>query len=263
MNAASPDRLRVVELSLQVDEAVAVLWAAGNVPMVWRLLLEDCERLCVAGVMPADASTELQLLQELCEHGAALYPPSEPPSPAHRDLLDRIAAARRRLVARLQGRTARANRVRRWLLLGILPLLLGVVAFLLFRNTVSARASATYSSDYPVSQATDGLSHTDWLLPSQQAGWLELSFARPRAVQRVVLRNSSNGFYGDRATKAVRVEAYSGDRVVVSARGEFPPLGDQRPLLTLPLSASEVTHVRISIESYYGNGGGLAEVNVQ
>lgn len=265
MTSQPLEHLRVLELSREVDKAVDQLWAAGNLPLVLRLLLEDCRRIIGSlRSLPDPDPTELASLDDLCREGSALGTPEleRELSPSHRELLARLASGRRRGIRRLRASNPRARRARLLVLAVALPAFASLV-FLLLRNVPTAQASATYSSDFPASQAIDGLSKTEWLLPQQQTGWLELTFARPRSVRAVRLRNAENTYFRDRATKAFKVEAYSGASVVATARGQFPPIEANAGPLTVSLSAREVTHLRITVESFYGNGGGIAEVKVQ
>jgi hypothetical protein len=256
------ERHRVLELSREVDGAVDQLWAAGKVSVVFRLLLEDCERLL--GSLRASESSDANELDELCRQGSALGTPQldRDFTPAHRELLGRLASGRRRSIARLRGAGARKRRLRRLALVVALPLL-AVTAFALFRNVSTARASGTYSGDYPARQAIDGLSKTEWLLPHQQTGWLELTFARPRDVRALELRNATNGYYRDRAAKLVKVEAYARTKLVAAGKIDFLPIESNQGPVTVKLDARDVTHVRVTVESFYGGGGGLAEIEVK
>lgn len=265
MTSQSMDRFRVLELSREVDEAVDQLWAAGNLSLVLRLLLEDCRRLIDSQRSSPETDAEaVTLLDELCREGSVLGTPEleRELSPPHRELLTRLASGRRRCIRRLRASDPRSRRARRLALVAA-GLVLSALVFLLFRNAPTALASGTYSDDFPASQAIDGLSKTEWLLPQGHAGWLELAFNRPRNVREVRLHNAQNGHFLDRATKSFKVEAYSRSRVVATARGEFPPIEAHAGSVTVELAARDVTHVRITVDSFYGNGGGLAEVNVR
>lgn len=256
------ERHRVLELSREVDDAVDRLWSAGKLSVVLRLLLEDCQRLL--GSLRASNGADVSELTELCLEGSTLGVPQldRELTPAHRELLARLASGRRRSLAQLNDGGARRRR-RRLLALVLGTATLAAVAFALFRNVQSARASGTYSSDFLAAQAIDGLSKTEWLLPHQQTGWLEVAFARPRDVEALVLHNAMNGHYRDRAAKLVKVEAYSGTQLLATAQVEFPAIDADKGPLTVDLAARNVTHVRIAIESFYGSGGGLAEVTVK
>jgi hypothetical protein len=262
MTPEALEKYRVLELSREVDDAVDRLWSAGKVSLVLRLLLEDCQRLLgsLRALQGADASE----LTELCLDCLMLGTPQldRDLTPAHRELLGRLAAGRRRSVAQLRDAAAQRRRV--LLLVGVLgSLTLAGVVIALLRNVTTAYASGTYSSDFLASQAIDGLSKTEWLLPHQQVGWLELRFTRPRDVDALVLRNAMNGHYRDRAAKSVNVEAYSGTQLLTTTKAEFPAIDAAKGPLTVALAVRNVTHVRIAIQSFHGGGGGLAEVEVK
>jgi len=266
MSEQALERWRALELARQVDEAVDPLWAAGKIAIVLRLLLEDCSRL--VGMRAASAlpqAPELVCLEELCRGTLALGTPNleRELTPAHHQLLADLVSARTWYLRRLR-RAEPGPRWRRRLALAAAAAVLIAVSFGLWaRNAPLLRASGVYSGDFPASQATDGLSRTEWLLPEKQPGWLELSYRRPRTLRTVLLRNSENSYFHDRATKSFRIRAFSRGRLVASAKGELPPIEANRGWLNVPLVARDVTELRIDVDSFYGLGGGLAEVDVQ
>lgn len=262
MSSEILERSRALELAREVDTAVDQLWAAGSAALVLRLLLEDCQRLLRAWHSSSEAEGGALLqLDTLCQSATSLGTPGleRELGPAHLELLEQLASTRRRCVVQLQGSSVRAKRRRRAAAAALLATV-GVVGFFLFRNTATAQVSSSYGSDFPAQNVLDGLKKTEWLLPDGQTGWLELTFSRPRSVKVVRLTNSLNGQYHDRATKAFKLEAFTGARVVATAHGAFPPIAETQPTLSVPLVARDVTHIRVTIESYYRSGAGLAEV---
>lgn len=257
---------RALELARQVDEAVDPLWAAGKVAIVLRLLLEDGSRLVGARADSADArAPELVCLDEACQRALALGTAEleRELSPAHHQVLAGLASARARYLRRLR-RAEPGARWRRRLGVAAVAISLSAVSGALWaRNAATLRASASYSSDFPASQASDGLSRTEWLLPDNQLGWLELAYLRPRALRTVRLRNAENSYFHDRATKSFRLQAFSRGRVVATASGQLPTIAASRGWEDVPLVARDVTALRIEVLSFYGLGGGLAEVEVQ
>jgi hypothetical protein len=109
----------------------------------------------------------------------------------------------------------------------------------------------------------DGLTKTEWLLPDKQTGFLELVFSRPRVIESVRLRNASNSPFSDRATKAFKIEAFANTRLIATAQGEFPSIAKDKGPISIPLAGRDITHLRITINSFYGLGAGLAEVQVR
>lgn len=265
MNGEALDRGRALELTREVDVAVDQLWAAGKLSMVLRLLLEDCERLLRAlRSLPGAAPSEVALLEALCQTGSALGIPAleRELSPAHHELLARLASGRRRSVSRLRGSRAWSKRWR-FIAAFALVALAVVAAVAVFRNKVTARASDTYSSDFPAAQSVDGLTKTEWLLPDKKTGWLELTFSRPRAMGSLRLLNCSNAPWRDRATKSFTIEAFADTRLVATTTGKFPPIKEASEPLLVPLAAQGVTRIRIAVDSFYGSGGGLAEAEAR
>jgi hypothetical protein len=264
MISNTTERARVLELSEEVSVAIEPLWAAGKASLVLRLLLEDCARLLdVARPVSEAESRVLASLEELCQRGTSLGVPllERELAATHRELLGQLAVWRRRCISQLRGSGARR---RRYLWSAAALALLGIasLAFFVFSNTPTASASGVFASDTPASEAIDGLSKTEWLLPDRETGWLELEFARPRAIDSVQIQNGSNRHYLDRGAKTIKLEAIGHGRVLATARGDFPPITSAAPPVTFPLRADGVTKVRITIESFYGVGGGLAEVRV-
>lgn len=123
-------------------------------------------------------------------------------------------------------------------------------------------ASTTFNATYPPEHAVDGLIATEWLLPDNTEGWIDLSFKSPRSVRSVTLSNCHNGGFQDRSSANVRVTAFSGDRVVATADGAFTKISGERADLNLRLHANDVTRVRAEVLSHFGRGGGFAEVEV-
>lgn len=145
---------------------------------------------------------------------------------------------------------------------GFLLVLLVVVVWRLWGRPV-ATASAVYSSHHPAANAIDGLLATEWLLPDDTPGWLQISYHSPRAVHAVRLLNAHNIHFQDRAAENVRVTAYCEHQAVASAEGRFAQIVADRSPLDLDLRADCVTHLRVEVLSYFKTGGGLAEVEVR
>ena len=123
-------------------------------------------------------------------------------------------------------------------------------------------ASVAYNETYPPEQAVDGLEATEWLLPDGTNGWIDLIFKKPRSVKSVTLVNCHNGGFVDRSSGKVRVTAFSGDKIVATADGEFDKVSGERAALDLPLVGRDITRVRAEALSVLGRGGGFAEVEV-
>jgi hypothetical protein len=162
-------------------------------------------------------------------------------------------------------RSPGARRRRRWLAAGGLAaamVLAGVVAGRLWLRP-RASASAVYASEFAVANALDGEDETEWLLPDQQDGWLQIVFPWSRRVHGVELVNAHNRTYHDRGAKEVRVTAFSDYQPLASATGTFAAAPGDRSTLQLPLEARGVTHLRVEVLSHFGRSGGLADVRVR
>jgi hypothetical protein len=144
---------------------------------------------------------------------------------------------------------------------GAALVLMAVVAWRLWGRTF-ATASAAYSSHHAAANAVDGSEATEWLLPDDSLGWLQVNFPSPRSVHHVRLLNAHNVHYQDRGCERVRVTMYCQHRAVASAEGTFVGIVVERSPLDFDLSADCVTYLRVEVLSYFKKGGGLAEVEV-
>ncbi len=125
-----------------------------------------------------------------------------------------------------------------------------------------AHASGVYSEAHLASDALDGLEASEWLLPDNTPGWIDV-FTKPRTLHGVRLLNAHNNSYLDRATKKVRITAYAEAGPVGSVEGAFAKLTQDHSLLDLPLEAKQVVRVRIEVLSYFATGGGFAEIELR
>jgi hypothetical protein len=123
-------------------------------------------------------------------------------------------------------------------------------------------ASGVYSTDHTAANAFDGLDATEWLLPDRQVGWLDIRFASSRKLRRVRLLNSHNIYFMDRAAERVKVTAYGKRGPIATAQGRFAKINGKRSPLDLSLSADAAVRIRVEVLSYFGSGGGLAEVEL-
>jgi hypothetical protein len=124
-------------------------------------------------------------------------------------------------------------------------------------------ASATFSPEQPPSNAFDGVDSTEWLLPDGVPGWVELKFRSPRSIRNVRVANVHNRYYMDRASERVRVTAYAGQAVVGTAERRFKGIVEQRSTQDFKLEASGVTRLRVEVLSFFGRGGGFAEIDLR
>lgn len=113
---------------------------------------------------------------------------------------------------------------------------------------------------YRPENAVDGRIETEWLAPPGSKGWLELRLGEPRPLRYVSLVNAKNPPHGDFGARELSVMSFVEGRPVESVRVRF----DDTPggFAGASLSGAAVDRVRISVESWRGAGGGLAEVRL-
>ena len=254
--------------SAALDQVLAI-WAHPT-PDHLQVHIAECERappvvqaLRIAGFRRAadledllTAMATLPLPQDRCDY-----------SPAHHRLFERVWAEADALCT-FSGRALASPRLqRRRRAAAIVSIVVALAAstagFVAIRARPAVSASAEYSGDYAASNAFDGLGATEWLLPNGELGYLEVSFHSPRTVRRVRLRNSHNRFYMDRGAERVRVSLFARDRRLQAAEGEFTALAVDGPEIVVPAAGLGVIAVRVEVLSYFGVGGGLAEVGIE
>ncbi len=129
--------------------------------------------------------------------------------------------------------------------------------------TPHATASAVYGPGMPAAHVIDGDEATEWLLRDNEAGSVDITFPVRRTVRAVHIVNAHNRTFLDRAARDVRVTAFARHQVLGTAAGSFASLTAERSVLTLPLVAEGVTRLRVEVLSFFGVGGGVAEVVVK
>jgi hypothetical protein len=139
----------------------------------------------------------------------------------------------------------------------------GASASQLAPRGMEAQASATYHEMFVPANAIDGFAISEWLLPDQTAGWLDVKLEKPRNIRAVKLTNGHNRNFHDRAIHDFRVEAYAGDRLITAKDGSFPPIDPHGTTTEIPLPADGVTRVRVVVKTWYGLGAALAEVELE
>jgi hypothetical protein len=173
-----------------------------------------------------------------------------------------LEALHRVAVLALGESQRRATRARRsTLAASALVLLAGAYIAQTRSVRLTPRASSYFSTAYPPTNATDGYSASNWLLPDGTPGWLEVTFERRRVGQLELLNVQGMSHYG---AENVTVELYSGARSVrsfeLSLRGS---LGSAKPTVA-PLGTREpLDRIRIHVRTFHDLGGGLAEVRVR
>jgi len=135
------------------------------------------------------------------------------------------------------------------------------VALTLVRDRVEIVASGS-DPGFGSEGAADGNPGTEWFTPDGQRGWVELRWRRPRAVTGLRVINSNNVPFKDRAARDLDIELLRDQSVRARTRVTFDAIEvDHRPR-EVAIAARDVNRVRLTIASFHGRGGGLADVQV-
>jgi hypothetical protein len=154
-------------------------------------------------------------------------------------------------------------RIRRATFLTGVAILVGLVLLvLLIPHALQVNVSSQYSAEFEGKNVIDGSSTSEWLLPDAKLGWVELRFRNPRQVHNIRVQNAVNRHYRDRATRAFNLDVFRGDKKVAALKGEFPPIGVGNRSLSFPLTTQGIDRVLLSVESFHGSGGGIAEIEL-
>ena len=130
------------------------------------------------------------------------------------------------------------------------------------RPRVLVTPSAIHGPAYSAANATDGDPATEWLLPDNTAGFMELRLLPARAVSRVTVLNAHNSPFNDRGTKAWTIELWRGAEKVATRDGEWAFTPTPTPTV-VPLSAAGVDRIRFVLKSHHQFGAGIAEISFQ
>lgn len=155
--------------------------------------------------------------------------------------------------------------INRWIRIGSLVFVVAafVLTLLSLRGAVDVRSSANFDEiTHEAHKIIDGDPTTEWLLPSNMGGWIEVTF-RARTVKTVKILNAHNPPYGDRATQDFRVEGYRSNQIVHTSKHKFAKLEATPGWLTISIPNLQLDTVRVVVESFHKLGAGLAEVVVE
>lgn len=235
------------------------------------------------------ADEAIALLREIQARYAAVGALVEPlPEPSERAMdgapptarLDEVfdhSDAREALLVRLEalGRCANAihgvalgregRRDARWQRIGALvsaALLAAIVGVRQARVIkLTASCSASYDAPHAAQYAIDGYLASNWVLPDNVPGWLEVAFER-RVVRKLELINAQGlSMYG---VKSATVELYRGPALVRSVDISMDTtVGTPNPTTVPLLLTQPIDRIRIQVKTWHGYGGGLSEVRVE
>ncbi len=152
-----------------------------------------------------------------------------------------------------------------WVLVALAGLGVGAWFALRGGSDVLATATGVYGNDpmFGPERAVDGDNATEWLLPDNAEGVLELRLAHPRRVDRVRLVNGHNREFNDRATAAYELEVYAGARLLKKVSGRFATLVPTPQPVTVPIGVDGADRVRFLVKGHHRSGGALAEISVE
>lgn len=245
-------------------EAVHSLWTLGHTAEAYALLQQTlADAAARLRTSHAAASDELRAVEALLREAQELEPPRSRRDfdHDHRAWLERARSASHRLQRALSTPRAPLSRAR---VLALSALAVAAIAGAghAWQQRVYASASAVYGPEHSAQNATDGLRVTEWVLPDNQTGYLDLTFAARRAVNGVTLINAHNRWYMDRAIKRGLVMVFDDHEIVDQRAIEFSGL-EQRPApVRVPLKGEHGTRVRVLVMEHFGLSGGLAEVEI-
>jgi hypothetical protein len=250
---------RFVESALR---STLLAWVPGEAPS------SDLDRALAALERAGYATPERarRALAASAPSTSATTPEAALDGAASRIDLDELWGEAERLLNFTTKRLVPSTRRRRSRLLwggGALGLFLAVLVVDRLWVRPNATASGVFSPEYPAAYAIDGIESTEWVLPDHTPGWLEIAYSSARRLRSVRIVNGHNSPYLDRASERVRVTAFADEGAVATVEGRFPRLMPERSVLELPLDARHVTHLRVDVLSYFGSGGGLAEVEAK
>jgi hypothetical protein len=151
-------------------------------------------------------------------------------------------------------------RRRRWLLAAVIlatpPVFTGFVRRSVYG--IDARASSAIDEEYAADRALDGDPSTEWVPNGGGDDWIELRFHR-RSVHNVRLLNGD--LLPDRAAHEVKFEFYLDNELRSSGHKSFDA-GYPAEWLSFDAGSVRCDRVRIVITSHFGNGGALAEAQI-
>jgi hypothetical protein len=247
--------------------AAQELWARGY-PAECSLLMRDglrelMQRFGASDDLPAARAADLERLLDEFQVCGDLSGDVEY-TRAHAAWLERA----RQLWSDLAGELRRdpRQRSRRQLAAagaGAFVLIVAVAVWLELGRRPSAVSSTPYSSEFGAEQVVDGVLATEWLLPDGKLGWLELNLPKQRAVHDVVLRNSHNRHFLDRATRRARVTLFDGQKQLASSEIAFAKLEEKSAPVRVNFGGQRGNRIRIEILEHFGLGAGLAEIELE
>lgn len=263
--------LRDLELRAREVPAEEHAAAAGTHARA-RQKRDAAEALWIAGY-PAEAlrlaHVALELLEPAAAETASLPELDADVKPEHAERFRALLAdIERRMeqgrAAALDVREIASTRVRRIAIataagLAVLALLILVVRT---PKVLKAEASSQYAAQYDPARAIDDSDKTEWLLPDRSGGWIDVTVQPARKLSKLKLLNARNLPYADRGTNEFHVDVYDKGQIVKQLDGKFDALSSEPTWRTFDLGL-RADKVRVTVKSWFQQGGGLAEIHVE
>lgn len=129
----------------------------------------------------------------------------------------------------------------------------------------SVNASSSWSQEYGP-QNVDDFSVTEdscsdfWMLPNNEAGYLNIKFKNIEPIKRVLILNTANSGFMNHGSSKIVVTFYHEERVIKELEVKVKPYPQWTKIfLNEPVISDSV---RLSVIDWHGNGGGINEVKL-
>ncbi len=255
----------------QKREAAEALWAYGARAEALALAVAAVELVHGAAEAAGEGALPSAVLTAAGEARAKAVPVpalDADLSAAHeavfRKLLEAHASLDQALLPvaldRKERRLVSGTRIGGTLLL-FLTILVGAVWLARRPVQLHAEASASLSARHTPANVTDGADATEWVLPDQTPGFIDLSPLKPRPFKRLRVLNGKNGGNPDRAVLDADIEIWSSGKVIKTVPvnlGPFALKPDWRRI-DLGTGATPIEKVRIVVKTWAGVSGAISE----
>ena len=193
-------------------------------------------------------------------------------SPAHAQLFTDLLDAQRALECSLSSAVMTPRQIAwtgalRWTAaIAALGLLIAGAAWLLKTpQEAFAHASGVWESrpEFRPEMAVDDDTDTEFLLPDEAPGWIEVRYSPARDITKIKLLNAHNRNYNDRGTREYVVHVYSRNEEVQTIEGEFDAIEPDPEFVEHAARHRSVDRIRIEVTSWFRRGGGFGEIAVE
>ncbi|MBX3274506.1 MAG: discoidin domain-containing protein [Sandaracinaceae bacterium] len=189
-------------------------------------------------------------------------------TPKHGELFQRLVAAQRRLdgaiapglLTSAEILWSRITRVGGTALV-LVAALVGAWLAVRVPPGVNATASGQWSPDYGFAEwAIDGNPNTEWQLPNNQPGWLQITINPATRVERLRVLNGHNRQYNDRAIRHATIELYVDGEIARTIDETWPSISPSPDWNEYEVGLDRVDKIRVVVHSFHQFGAALAEI---